>query len=90
MSRALERAKDVVLRIGEMLSIRKIEQLRIEDAPVDHVPVTDGAGGVRLVPASDFGGEGNVPLAPRGEQDALTTDVNGNVQWGGVISAGKF
>lgn len=90
MSRALERAKNVILRIGEMFSVRTASQIRIEDEPGDHVLMTDGAGGIRLVPSSDFGGAGNVPVPPLGENDALTADEAGVVKWGGSIRAGKF
>jgi hypothetical protein len=60
----------------------------------DMALVTNGNGTLKLVPTSSFGGDGTpgttLPTPPLGQNDALTADPAGVVQWGGTISAGSF
>ena len=94
MSRALERAYDLIARVGEKIGMEKVSQFRMEQETVaDNALVTDGAGGFKLVPTSNFGG-GDVgailPEPPLGTNDALTCDPAGVIRWGGQVSAGEF
>ncbi len=89
MSRALERAYDVMLRGDEVLSLDSITQLRAENSKQANMTiVTDGTGGFVMVALGSLGG--GLPEPPLGTNDALTVDPAGVVQWGGVVSAGEF
>ncbi len=92
MSRALERAYDMIARLGEKIGMETVSQFRMEnERTADMALVTDGTGGFKLVPTGGFGGGGvTVPPPPLGTNDALTTDPAGVVRWGGQISAGSF
>ncbi len=92
MSRALERAYDMIARLGEKIGMETVSQFRMEnEKTADMALVTDGTGGFKLVATSGFGGSGiDVPPPPLGTNDALTTDPAGVVRWGGQISAGSF
>jgi hypothetical protein len=89
MSRALERAYDLVVRGDEVLSLEHIGQLRAENNKTpDQIAVTDGSGGFVMKNLSDLGS--GLPTPPLGQNDALTVDPAGVVRWGGTISAGSF
>lgn len=93
MSRALERAYDIIARLGEKIGMQDISQFRIENARTPNMAlVTNGQGGVQLVPTDAFAGGSsvNIPTPPLGQEDALTCDPAGVVQWGGKVSAGEF
>jgi hypothetical protein len=95
MSRATERAYDIRVRGDEKLVADRLDQINIGDTLVpDMALVTNGNGTLKLVPTSSFGGEGTpgttLPTPPLGQNDALTADPAGVVQWGGTISAGSF
>ena len=95
MSRALERSYDIRVRGDEQLIADRLDQFTISDATrADMALVTAGNGKMKLVPTSSFGGEGTpgttLPTPPLGQNDALTADPAGVVQWGGTISAGSF
>ncbi len=92
MSRALERAYDMIARLGEKIGMETVSQFRMEnERTADMALVTDGTGGFKLVPTSGFGGGGiTVPPPPLGSNLALTVNEAGVVRWGGTISAGSF
>jgi hypothetical protein len=89
MSRALERAYDVMLRGDEVLSLDSITQLRAENSNQANMTIaTDGTGGFVMVALGSLGG--GLPEPPLGTSDALTVDPAGVVRWGGVVSGGEF
>jgi hypothetical protein len=93
MSRSQERAYDIRVRGDEKLVADRVDQFNILDATTsDMALVTSGNGKFKLVPTSSFGSSGGatLPTPPLGENDALTVDPAGVVQWGGSISAGEF
>jgi hypothetical protein len=89
MSRALERAYDVIVRGDEVLSLETITQLRAENSKQANMTIaTDGTGGFVMVALGSLGG--GLPEPPLGTNNALTVDPAGVVMWGGTISAGEF
>jgi hypothetical protein len=91
MSRALDRAYDIILAIGEKFSVQNVAQIRVEqERTPDMALVTDGTGGLKLVSVGNLGGGTTLPTPPLGGNDALTVDPAGVVRWGGQISSGSF